>query len=320
MARQGTLPLFSVIIPARNEEKTLKATIDSILSQTEKNFEIIIVDDGSIDNTQNIALQKQEKDSRITMVISNSCGSSAAHARNQGAKEARGKYLLFHDADCIADSNLLWNAAKWFEDLDVDGIATRTTNIQPTTWTQSAVALQRKLRWENRYNDPQIKYLDKKSGINVAIMKRSCFNELNGYNENIFYFEDNDLTKRFFEKKYIAIFRQDCIQYHEDPKTLKESFNQCKNIAKGLKRKKKMTRREKITLNSSLIFLLCIIFGFVYPILFLVPVSIGLLLFCMICGKSKAYTKSFNFVDAFLLVLLYFTRNFAKLWFYFRVK
>jgi GT2 family glycosyltransferase len=223
-------------------------------------------------------------------------GHSAAFARNRGAEEARGTYLLFQDADCFADSTLLNNAAKYLEDFPVDGVATRTTNVEPKNWVQKAVAVQREIRWENNQSRPIL--LDKTSGINVAIMKREAFEALGGFNESIFYFEDNDLTKRFFESGRSAIFGPEVIQYHNDPLSLRESIGQCKSIAKGMKKRGNLTRDELITLSSVPINILT---G--YPQLFV---------WAYFWWKSKRCLWSFYFS------ILWSIRSAAKLYYYLR--
>jgi len=230
------IPDFSVIIPAHNEEDYISQTIESILNQTEQSFEIIIVLDNCTDNTTEIVDRWSQRDSRISYIITTK--GSAAGSRNIGAKYANGNYLLFQDADCVADPCLLNNAWCWLNDIqingvDISGVATKTTNTKPKTWVQRAVATQRAARWENSTVN-LIKELDEKSGINVAIMKRDVFQKLGGFNESIFYFEDNDLTQRFFKSGYKAIFAKDVIQYHNDPLSLTESIGQCKSIAKGM--------------------------------------------------------------------------------------
>lgn len=85
----------SVIIPVYNAEKYVAATIKSVLSQTYENFEIIIVDDGSPDNS--IEVCKLFKDSRIKIIRQKNKG--LAGARNTGIRHAQGDYLAFIDAD-----------------------------------------------------------------------------------------------------------------------------------------------------------------------------------------------------------------------------
>ena len=86
-------PLISVIIPAYNVEPYIKQCVDSVLSQTYRNLEIICVDDGSTDNTVPILEFLAQKDERIKLIKQNHCGVSAA--RNKGLDVAKGKYIRF---------------------------------------------------------------------------------------------------------------------------------------------------------------------------------------------------------------------------------
>lgn len=90
-------PLVSVIIPVYNSEKYIRDTIESVLKQTYKNFEIIVVDDGSTDITKIIIDELKKKDSRIQYIFQSNQGQSAA--RNKGIEYAKGKYIAFLDAD-----------------------------------------------------------------------------------------------------------------------------------------------------------------------------------------------------------------------------
>ncbi|MDI3545691.1 MAG: hypothetical protein PWQ43_868 [Rikenellaceae bacterium] len=89
--------LVSIIIPVYNGEKYLADTIQSVIDQTYKNWELIIVDDGSTDNTSNVV--KQFNDSRISYIKKNNTGVS--DTRNLGAMISNGEILCFLDADDI---------------------------------------------------------------------------------------------------------------------------------------------------------------------------------------------------------------------------
>lgn len=89
--------LISVIIPIYNVEKYLKKCIDSIINQTYKNLEIILVDDGSPDNCGKICDEYAKKDQRIRVIHKKNGGLS--DARNAGIDIAKGKYIAFVDSD-----------------------------------------------------------------------------------------------------------------------------------------------------------------------------------------------------------------------------
>lgn len=97
--------MISVIIPVFNAEKHLKRCLDSILNQTYHDFEIILVDDGSTDNSRLICEEYKRKDSRIE-VYSNS-NKGPGPARNYGIEMAKGDYIYFMDSDDEILPNLL---------------------------------------------------------------------------------------------------------------------------------------------------------------------------------------------------------------------
>lgn len=89
--------LLSVIIPAYNVESTLQRAVDSVLSQSMKEFEVIIVDDGSTDGTGPLCDAIESQDQRIRVIHQANGGLSAA--RNTGINQAQGDYLAFLDSD-----------------------------------------------------------------------------------------------------------------------------------------------------------------------------------------------------------------------------
>ena len=95
--------LFSVIVPIYNVEKYIHECIESILSQTYRDIEIILVDDESPDNCPAICDSYASEDNRIKVIHKKNGGLS--DARNAGLKEARGEYILFVDADDYIESN-----------------------------------------------------------------------------------------------------------------------------------------------------------------------------------------------------------------------
>lgn len=94
---------ISIILPVYNSEKTIKRCLDSILKQTYSNLEIIIVNDGSTDNTLDIICNMQE-DSRIRIVSIENKGVS--HARNVGLDKATGDLVTFVDSDDYIECNM----------------------------------------------------------------------------------------------------------------------------------------------------------------------------------------------------------------------
>lgn len=98
-------PKVSVIIPAYNAAATLPRMLDAIKAQTFENFEVVVINDGSKDDTQSVLEQYQSEDSRIRVFRQENQGVSAA--RNYGLDVARGDYIAFFDADDEVPENAL---------------------------------------------------------------------------------------------------------------------------------------------------------------------------------------------------------------------
>lgn len=101
-----TSPLLSVIVPVYNVEEYLPCCIDSILSQTFTNFEVLLVDDGSPDKCGEICDKYAERDNRIVVFHQKNCGVSGA--RNTGLINARGVYITFVDPDDALGENITY--------------------------------------------------------------------------------------------------------------------------------------------------------------------------------------------------------------------
>ncbi len=98
--KENILPKISVIMPVYNGEKFLKEAIESILNQTFTDFEFIIINDGSKDNSLNIIKEYAEKDNRIKIIDQKNVG--IIKALNNAIKIAKGKYIARMDADDIS--------------------------------------------------------------------------------------------------------------------------------------------------------------------------------------------------------------------------
>ncbi|MFH1326332.1 MAG: glycosyltransferase family A protein [Candidatus Falkowbacteria bacterium] len=101
--------LISVIIPVYNKSEELRASLASLLSQTWQDYEVIIVNDGSTDNSvlviDELKHKFYNKKIRFKIIQQNNQGSN--NARNRGFKESRGEYVIFWDADIVASPEML---------------------------------------------------------------------------------------------------------------------------------------------------------------------------------------------------------------------
>jgi len=115
---KNSIPNVSVIIPAFNAEKYIGQCLDSVINQNYDDWELIVVNDGSTDNTENLCLEYMEKDSRVQLVNQNNSGPDMA--RKNGLYRSKGEYILFVDADDYISSDYVSAMMRYAVDSDVD--------------------------------------------------------------------------------------------------------------------------------------------------------------------------------------------------------
>lgn len=116
-------PYFSVIVPMYNVQRYIKLCIDSILNQTFKDFEIIIVDDASTDDSYKICHERYSKNEKVR-IIRYEKNQGSAFSRNTGIENAHGKYIYFLDSDDLIMTNTLEKIHEVAEKTDADVIRT----------------------------------------------------------------------------------------------------------------------------------------------------------------------------------------------------
>lgn len=106
--------MISVVIPLYNKEKAVRATLESVRAQTYKDWECIVVDDGSTDNSREVVEQFRIEDLRFQILTQPNSGVSAA--RNAGVKAAKGEYVAFLDGDDLWEPTYLEEAVQLIQD------------------------------------------------------------------------------------------------------------------------------------------------------------------------------------------------------------
>lgn len=209
----------SVIIPAYNASKTIAKTIEACLCQSCLPFEVIVVDDGSCDDTAQIV----QKFKSVNYVFQDNAGPAAA--RNRGAKAAQGEILLFTDSDCVPHSDWIEKIVVGFQQVNVAAVMGSYGIANPRSLLSTVI--QAEIMFRHYQIMPN--YPKAFGSYNVGIRKE-VFNAVGGF--DFFYprasGEDNDLSYKIVEKGNVIFFARDAVVDHHHTenlgKYLKEQF------------------------------------------------------------------------------------------------
>lgn len=194
--------LVSVVIPTYNRAYCIKKSIKSVLNQTYKNLELLIVDDCSDDNTEEVI--KQFNDNRIRYIkLNNNCGPS--RARNIGIKKARGEFIAFQDSDDIWYNNKLELQMNEFQS-DSQCQLVFCQHLIKGEVSSLCPAEQSFDVQKYKYGMFEILLKGNRIGTPTIVIRKDVLDKLGGFNENIKTLEDWELVLRVTEKyniKYI---------------------------------------------------------------------------------------------------------------------
>jgi CMP-N-acetylneuraminic acid synthetase len=183
-------PKVSVIITAHNYGRFVGKAIESVLNQTMPDFELIIVNDGSTDNTSKV-LERYKDDERVNIIELEGVG--LAKASNRGIRASRGKYVIRLDADDYFDENILLVESTILDQRhDIGMVYPDYYRVNEDGELMEYVRLM-------KVND-ETKLLDRSPLAAGAMYRRECYDRIGGYNEKLRYQEDYDFWLRFIEK------------------------------------------------------------------------------------------------------------------------
>ena len=162
----------SIIIPVYNRQSVIEECIDSVLAQSYKSFEIIIIDDGSTDNTVEICRQAAAKDNRIKILFGAHGGVSSA--RNKGLDAAKGDYIFFLDSDDIIHPMLLEMLVCGLEENNASITGTKSLNCPQQYWFKT------RNKFLNDATAAEITYHEHNDALRCFFYAQSPFNVMSG--------------------------------------------------------------------------------------------------------------------------------------------
>ena len=203
---------FSIIIPCYNVEKYIENTVKSVLKQTFENFEILLINDGSTDNT--LKILKKFDDKRIKILNQENKGVSSA--RNLGIKNAKGKYFLFLDGDDEIDENLLLEANNIFREKDVQmfyyGYSECLSEKKNILKRYSYEKLDNKIFTSDKILEKFLNF-NINQHVSSVILKREL-SENTLFNQNLITGEDLDFQIRILLKKFNVFYSKKIFFYY----------------------------------------------------------------------------------------------------------
>jgi cellulose synthase/poly-beta-1,6-N-acetylglucosamine synthase-like glycosyltransferase/peptidoglycan/xylan/chitin deacetylase (PgdA/CDA1 family) len=208
----------SVVIPAYNEERVIARSVQRVLGSNHRNLEVIVVDDGSKDNTFGVLTDNFAQDERVTLVHIENSGK--ANALNVGLSRAQGEVVVALDADTIFKRDAISRLARWFEDPEVGAIAGNAkvgNRINMITRWQAleyigAQNLERRAL-------AALGTLTVVPGA-IGAWRRSAIEGLGGFSSDTVA-EDQDLTIALQRAGHCVIFDSSAIAWTEAPATIR---------------------------------------------------------------------------------------------------
>jgi glycosyltransferase involved in cell wall biosynthesis len=195
----------SVVVPAYNAEKFIGKTIKALQEQTYKDVEIIIVDDGSSDQTKSIIQTFQ----RIKYIFQPNAG--PASARNRGGQEAQSNILFFTDSDCIPQKDWIEKMMTGFTDESIAVVCGSYGIANPESVL--AKCIHKEILYRHHHLVPD--YPKVFGSYNFAIRK-NVFNQVGGFNTSYRFAsgEDNDLSYKIIQAGLKIFFKKDALVDH----------------------------------------------------------------------------------------------------------
>jgi len=221
------LPSFSIIVPAKNEERVIDRLLKSLstLNYPLSKREIIIVEDGSTDKTKNIC-DNYAKEHANVRILNRSVSNGKPSALNFGLKNAKGDIVAIFDADNVPASDTLFAVVKYFEDPKVAAVQGRTASINPKENMLTQFISYEEAVWCEAY-------LRGKDLLNLFVhlkgscqfLRRKILEQLQGFDEAVLS-EDMEISARLIENDYKIRYAPDVVALQENPSTLKTLFKQ----------------------------------------------------------------------------------------------
>ncbi len=231
--KESSLPQVSLVVPAYNEGVVIEAAIRSLLNLDYPNYEILVIDDGSTDDTYEKALAVANESKTVPVRVITKRNGGKAEALNTGMSLARGEFILNMDGDSKMSRNVLRACIRHFDDPRIGAVAGNVkvinreniwSNIQALEYVEG-LAMARKaqsfMRAVNIIPGP------------LGMFRKSVLQEVGGYDHDTFA-EDCDLTLKLLVRGWHIAYEPDAVAWVETPSRLLDLLKQRYRWTRGI--------------------------------------------------------------------------------------
>ncbi len=231
----------SILVPAYNEEVVIERSIRSLVEIDYPNYEIIVINDGSSDNTLNLARNLEGYHGNVLVKVLDQVNGGKSSALNHGASEATGDVIVCVDGDSRLHPNTLRMGMRHFKDPTISGVAGNVKVVNRiNTWTKlQALEYIEGLNLVRRAQ-AYFKAVNIVPGP-IGLFRRELILEIGGWDSDTFA-EDCDLTLKMLAKGHRIDYEPESISYTEAPETLipllKQRYRWTRGILQALRKHK----------------------------------------------------------------------------------
>lgn len=247
-------PLVSIILPTYNREQYIRKAIDSVLDQTYRNFELIIINDGSTDETTEIVSEFSKKDLRVR-IITNKVNLGLVKTLNRGIRDALGKYIArLDDDDFWCDKRKLEKQVDFLEkNIEYALVGGGVIRID-----KEGKEIVRYLLPENDGNIRKIILVDNAFAHSTVLFRKDIWEKTGGYDKGFDGLEDRDLWLKIGRLNKFYNFQEFFVYYlvheHDNPGYVARNYGRRRQVKLNIKLRKKY-RNDYISYRKA--FLLC---------------------------------------------------------------
>lgn len=217
-------PKVTVVIPAYNAMRYIAETMDTVLAQTYQDFEVLVVNDGSTDETPNWVNQISQKEPKVRMVSQANKG--LAGARNTGVANARGKYIAFIDADDLWERTKLEQQVNSLESNPKAGLCYTWTALADSEGRATGRVIASHAEgdvWQ------QMTEMNIVCCGSTPMIRRSCFDDVGEFSVDVSPSDDWDMWWRIAAKYSFTVVKEPLIRYRQHPNN---SSKKCEHMLK----------------------------------------------------------------------------------------